>query len=91
VAVLARKLVATIWLKLENNIEFHIFSYVQVQEIVYSDIEYIQGLFGSWLSEKAVETVSDLSLLDQIGKYAEFDLVLGLELGCLKHVGFRHV
>ena len=61
-AVLARKLVATIWLKLENNIEFHIFSYVQVQEIVYSGIEYIRGLFGSCLSEKAVETVSDLSL-----------------------------
>ena len=61
-AVLMQKLVATIWLELENNIEFHIFSYIQVQEIVYSGIEYIQGLFGSWLSEKAVETVSDLSL-----------------------------
>ena len=61
-AVLAWKLVATIWLKLENNIEFYIFSYILVQKIVYSGIEYIRGLCGSWLSEKAVETVSDLSL-----------------------------
>ena len=49
-------------LKLENNIEFDIFSYIHVLEIIYSGIGYILALFWSWLSENAVENVSDLPL-----------------------------
>ena len=51
------------WLKLRNNIEIHMFSYLQVLEIICSGIGYILALFGSYLSKTGVGTMSDLLLL----------------------------
>ena len=52
----------TIWLKLRNNKTFICSLIYKYQKIIHSGIGYILVVLGLWVSETAVEAVSDLPI-----------------------------